>query len=69
MLNSPDDRLDAYATRALSRWKFLPAEKAGKSYRDRGGGHDSVQRSQVFLVQGNGVYWLAEAALSPGRAA
>lgn len=31
VLNSPDDRLDAYATRALSRWKFLPAEKAGKA--------------------------------------
>ena len=31
VLNSPDDRLDAYAARALSRWKFLPAEKAGKA--------------------------------------
>ena len=31
VLNSPDDRLDAYAARALARWKFLPAEKAGKA--------------------------------------
>ena len=31
VLNSPDDRLDVYAARALARWKFLPAEKAGKA--------------------------------------
>lgn len=31
VLNSPDDRLDAFAASALSRWKFLPAEKAGKA--------------------------------------
>ncbi len=30
VLNSPDDRLDGYAARALARWKFLPAERAGK---------------------------------------
>jgi TonB family protein len=30
VLNSPDDRLDAYAARALARWKFQPAEKGGK---------------------------------------
>jgi TonB family protein len=30
VINSPDDRLDAYAARALARWKFLPAERAGK---------------------------------------
>jgi TonB family protein len=30
VLNSPDERLDSYATAALSRWKFLPAERAGK---------------------------------------
>jgi TonB family protein len=30
VLNSPDDRLDAYAASALARWKFLPAERAGK---------------------------------------
>ncbi|MGZ3709587.1 MAG: energy transducer TonB, partial [Bdellovibrionota bacterium] len=30
VLNSPDDRLDPYAARALARWKFKPAEKAGK---------------------------------------
>jgi len=30
VLNSPDDRLDVYATKALARWKFVPAEKAGK---------------------------------------
>lgn len=30
VLNSPDDRLDAYATKALARWKFVPAERAGK---------------------------------------
>ena len=30
VLNSPDQRLDAYAASALARWKFLPAERAGK---------------------------------------
>jgi TonB family protein len=30
VLTSPDDRLDSYAARALARWKFLPAERAGK---------------------------------------
>ena len=30
VLNSPDERLDAYATNALARWKFVPAERAGK---------------------------------------
>lgn len=30
VLNSPDDRLDSYAAKALARWKFLPAERAGK---------------------------------------
>jgi TonB family protein len=30
VLNSPDDRLDSYAAQALARWKFLPAERAGK---------------------------------------
>jgi TonB family protein len=30
VLNSPDERLDAYAANALARWKFLPAERAGK---------------------------------------
>jgi TonB family protein len=30
VLNSPDQRLDAYAANALARWKFLPAERAGK---------------------------------------
>jgi TonB family protein len=30
VLNSPDERLDAYAASALARWKFLPAERAGK---------------------------------------
>ena len=30
VLNSPDDRLDQYATQALARWKFVPAERAGK---------------------------------------
>jgi TonB family protein len=30
VLSSPDDRLDAYAAKALARWKFLPAEKDGK---------------------------------------
>jgi TonB family protein len=30
VLNSPDDRLDSYAARALSLCKFQPAERAGK---------------------------------------
>jgi TonB family protein len=30
VLESPDDRLDSYATKALAGWKFLPAERAGK---------------------------------------
>jgi protein TonB len=30
VLNSPDDRLDAFATSALARWKFHPATKGGK---------------------------------------
>jgi protein TonB len=30
VLNSPDDRLDSYAARALARWKFAPAERGGK---------------------------------------
>jgi TonB family protein len=30
VLSSPDDRLDRYATSALARWKFAPAEKDGK---------------------------------------
>jgi len=30
VLNSPDERLDPYAVKALARWKFLPAERAGK---------------------------------------
>ncbi len=30
VLNSPDERLDSYAARALAGWKFVPAEKAGK---------------------------------------
>ena len=30
VLNSPDDRLDSYAEKALARWKFVPAERAGK---------------------------------------
>ena len=30
VLNSPDERLDAYAAKALARWKFVPAERAGK---------------------------------------
>ena len=29
VLNSPDERLDAYAASALARWKFVPAERAG----------------------------------------
>jgi TonB family protein len=31
VLNSPDDRLDVYAAKALARWKFVPAERAGKA--------------------------------------
>jgi TonB family protein len=31
VLSSPDERLDAYAARALARWKFVPAERAGKA--------------------------------------
>ena len=30
VLNSPDDRLDSYAAKALARWKFVPAERDGK---------------------------------------
>ncbi len=30
VLYSPDDRLDDYAAKALARWKFVPAERAGK---------------------------------------
>jgi protein TonB len=30
ILSSPDDRLDSYAAKALARWKFAPAERAGK---------------------------------------
>jgi len=30
VLNSPDERLDSYAEKALASWKFLPAERAGK---------------------------------------
>jgi len=30
VLSSPDERLDPYAVKALARWKFLPAERAGK---------------------------------------
>jgi TonB family protein len=30
VLNSPDERLDGYAAKALARWKFMPAERAGK---------------------------------------
>jgi TonB family protein len=31
VLNSPDDRLDSYAAKALSMCKFQPAERAGKA--------------------------------------
>ncbi|HEY4843394.1 MAG TPA: TonB family protein [Terriglobales bacterium] len=31
VLSSPDERLDAYAARALARWKFVPAERAGRA--------------------------------------
>jgi len=30
ILNGPDERLDSYAASALARWKFVPAERAGK---------------------------------------
>jgi TonB family protein len=30
VLYSPDQRLDAYAAKALAGWKFAPAERAGK---------------------------------------
>jgi protein TonB len=30
VLYSPDERLDSYAAKALARWKFVPAERAGK---------------------------------------
>lgn len=30
VLNSADERLDGYAAKALARWKFVPAERAGK---------------------------------------
>jgi TonB family protein len=30
VLSSPDERLDAFAASALARWKFVPAERAGK---------------------------------------
>lgn len=30
VLNSPDERLDSYAAKALARWKFVPAERSGK---------------------------------------
>jgi TonB family protein len=30
VLNSPDERLDPYAVKALASWKFLPAERGGK---------------------------------------
>ena len=30
VLNSPDDRLDSFAEKALARCKFVPAERAGK---------------------------------------
>ena len=31
VLSSPDERLDSYAATALARWKFVPAERAGKA--------------------------------------
>ena len=31
VLSSPDERLDPYAAKALARWKFAPAERAGKA--------------------------------------
>jgi TonB family protein len=31
VLYSPDERLDSYAAKALARWKFVPAERAGKA--------------------------------------
>ncbi|MGB9083733.1 MAG: energy transducer TonB, partial [Terriglobales bacterium] len=30
VLNSEDERLDSFASKALARWKFVPAERAGK---------------------------------------
>jgi TonB family protein len=30
VINSPDDRLDSYAAKALAGWKFVPAERAGR---------------------------------------
>ena len=30
VLNSPDERLDSFAAKALARWKFVPALRAGK---------------------------------------
>jgi len=30
VLYSPDERLDAFAESALARWKFVPAERAGR---------------------------------------
>src|SRR6202795_125704 len=30
VLNSPDERLDSFAAKALARWKFVPAVRAGK---------------------------------------
>jgi TonB family protein len=30
VLNSPDERLDSYAAKALAHWKFVPAERAGR---------------------------------------
>jgi len=30
VLNSPDERLDSFAAKALARWKFVPAIRAGK---------------------------------------
>ena len=30
VLNSPDERLDSWATAALARWKFMPALRGGK---------------------------------------
>jgi TonB family protein len=30
VLNSPDERLDSFAAKALARWKFVPAVRGGK---------------------------------------
>ena len=30
VLNSPDERLDSFAAKALARWKFVPAVRAGR---------------------------------------